>query len=84
MSPEDMSVEKMALDERKFLHDMSNQLVVAQGMTSFLIKALEKIEGVGTKEKERAEKIAKSVKNMVELVKDRRAFLHELSEEKAD
>ena len=28
----EMTVEQMALEERKFLHDLSNHLVVAQGI----------------------------------------------------
>lgn len=72
-------IEEMALAERKFLHDISNQLVVAQGMGSFLSKALSKNDSVGDKEKERIEKVMKSVKSMVEMVKSRREILHSLS-----
>lgn len=75
-----MTVEEMALLERKFLHDISNYLVVAQGMGSFLEKALKKNENVGEKEQERIEKINTAVKKIVEAVKERRALLHSLSE----
>ena len=44
-----MTIEEMALGERKFLHDISNQLVVAQGMSSFLSKALKENDTVGEK-----------------------------------
>jgi hypothetical protein len=79
MKTEDMTVEEMALEERKFLHDISNQLVVAQGMSSFLQKALDKNDSVGEKEKERMEKICKSVKKIVDIVKERRSTLHSLN-----
>ncbi len=81
MSEITKTVEEMALEERKFLHDVSNQLVIAQGMGSFLKKALDKNENVGEKEKERILKLEKAVKELVTLVKDRRALLHELSED---
>jgi hypothetical protein len=74
-----MTVEEMALGERKFLHDISNQLVVAQGMSSFLSKALKENDTVGEKEKERMEKVIKSVKSMIEMLKERRAILHSVS-----
>lgn len=81
MSDKQITIEEMALAERKFLHDVSNQLVIAQGMGSFLRKALEKNDGVGEKEIERIHKLEKSVKELVTLVKDRRALLHSLSED---
>lgn len=74
-----MTIEEMALGERKFLHDISNQLVVAQGMSSFLSKALKENDTVGEKEKERMEKVIKSVKSMIEMLKERRAVLHSVS-----
>ncbi|MCF8058217.1 MAG: hypothetical protein K9K67_02905 [Bacteriovoracaceae bacterium] len=79
MNLENMTVEEMALEERKFLHDISNQLVVAQGMSSFLQKALDSNDTVGAKEKERMEKISNSVKKIVDLVKARRATLHAIN-----
>jgi len=75
----EMTIEEMALGERKFLHDISNQLVVAQGMSSFLSKALKENDTVGEKEKERMEKVIKSVKSMIEMLKERRAVLHSVS-----
>ena len=80
MSNADMTVEDMAMGERKFLHDISNQLVIAQGMSSFLKKALDKNENVSEKERERMLKIEKSVKELITLVKERRALLHSLTE----
>lgn len=81
MAENELSVEEMAMAERKFLHDVSNQLVIAQGMSSFLKKALERNESITPKELERMGKIEKSVKELVNLVKDRRALLHSLTED---
>lgn len=81
MSDKQLTVEEMALAERKFLHDVSNQLVIAQGMGSFLRKALDQNPSVGDKEKERIQKLEKAVKELVTLVKDRRALLHSLNDE---
>ena len=68
--------------ERKFLHDISNQLVVAQGMGGFILKALKKREDSSEKEIERMEKSLNAIKNMVEMVQSRRQILHELSSDK--
>ncbi len=73
---EELTLEELMLEERRFLHDISNHLVVAQGMGSFLKKALESNENVGEKEKERCEKVLKAVKVIGELLKDRRDVLH--------
>lgn len=77
---EEVTIQDMALAERKFLHDVSNQLVIAQGMGSFLKKALDKNDAVGEKEKERLVKLEKAVKELVTLVKERRQILHDLSD----
>ena len=74
--------EEIILGERKFLHDVSNSLVVAQGMSGFLLKAIQKYEGMGEKEIERMEKIVASVRKISELVQSRRKVLHENSSDK--
>ena len=79
MSKEDMSIEQLALDERKFLHDISNQMVVAQGMSSIALKNLNKMEGVDPKVIERMEKATKAVNKMIELIKARRVVLHSVT-----
>lgn len=72
-------IDEIVLGERKFLHDVSNYLVVAQGMSSFLQKALTQNDGVGQKEKERLEKVVASVKKISEAVKERRDYLHSIN-----
>jgi len=72
---------EQVLEERKFLHDLSNQLVVAQGMGGFVQRALEKSDAVAAQELERLGKNLTAVKKMVDLVKSRRDELHKMSEE---
>lgn len=73
------SVEQMALDERKFLHDLSNQLVVAQGMGAIVHRGLVNSEvEVDPKIIERIEKGNKAVDKMIVLIKERRALLHQI------
>jgi len=74
-----MTVEQMALDERKFLHDISNHLVVAQGMGSIALRNVEKMDGIDPKTVERLAKSVKAVDEMIRLVKARRIVLHQHS-----
>ena len=73
------TVEQMALDERKFLHDLSNHLVVAQGMGSIAMRNIEKIEGVDEKTRERLGKSIHAVEEMIKLIKERRSLLHSMT-----
>jgi hypothetical protein len=77
---EEMSVEQLALGERKFLHDISNQMVVAQGMGSIALKNIKASEAeVDPKIIERLEKSNKAISKMIELIKARRTTLHTVS-----
>ncbi len=75
------NIEEMAMAERKFLHDLSNQLVVAQGMGNIALKKImsdpEQVidEGIVSK----LEKSLKAVDKMVVLVKERRTNLHSIT-----
>jgi hypothetical protein len=81
LSPEEF--QDIVMGERKFLHDVSNQLLVAQGMSSFLKKSFSKNpDMVGEKEVERLEKVIIAVKKIVEMVQERRERLHEVSDDK--
>lgn len=77
----EMNVEQMALDERKFLHDISNQLVVAQGMGAVVLRSLSEHEGEDLDPKivERMEKGNKAIDKMIKMIKERRQVLHSLS-----
>ncbi|MCB9060363.1 MAG: hypothetical protein H6622_02440 [Halobacteriovoraceae bacterium] len=61
--------------ERQFLHDISNQLVIAQGMGSFVLSTLEKQEDVDEKLLKRMEKSINAIEKMIQMVKDRRDVL---------
>ena len=77
---DDVTVEDLALGERKFLHDVSNQLVVAQGMGSIVLKKLTKTEEeLDPKVIERLEKTISAVDKMIKMVKERRNTLHSVS-----
>jgi hypothetical protein len=76
-----VSIEELVLAERKFLHDLSNKLLIAQGMSTFVSRRLAKNEGVEEKDLERCEKLMKSIKDMTSLLVSRREVLHQLSED---
>lgn len=74
------SIKNLVLDERKFLHDLSNKLLIAQGMSTFVTRKLSKSESAEDKDLERCEKLMKSIKDMTALLVSRREVLHKLSE----
>ncbi|WP_127715187.1 hypothetical protein [Halobacteriovorax sp. HLS] len=75
------TIEEMAMAERKFLHDLSNQLVVAQGMGNIALKKItsddDQIVDQGIIDK--LEKSLRAVDKMVVLVKERRTNLHSIT-----
>lgn len=76
-----MNIKEQIMDERKFLHELSNQLVVAQGMGSFVSRALVVGEVISEKEIERMQKTIGALERMIHMVRDRRETLHNLSQE---
>ena len=68
-------------EERKFLHDISNQLLVAHGMGSFVNKVLKEAYAEDSKEYQRSEKTMIAINKIIELVKDRRNLLHSESDD---
>ena len=82
MNLEKLTTKDMALSERKVLHDIANQLVIAQGMSSFLKRSLEKNEPLDLeKENDRVEKLMLSISKMMNIVTERREILYALSAE---
>ena len=75
------TVKEMALEERKFLHDLSNQLVVAQGMGNIALKKIitEDENQIDSNVLEKLEKSMKAVDKMIVLLKERRTTLHSVS-----
>lgn len=75
-----VTVEEMALNERKFLHDIANHIVVAHGMLSFVQKAAQESRTLEEKDVERIEKALSAIAKMSALLKERRAVLHSMSD----
>jgi hypothetical protein len=73
------TVEELALGERKFLHDIANHIVVAHGMSNFVLKTLKNNKPVEPKDVERLEKSIDAIMKMTELLKERRTILHSVS-----
>jgi hypothetical protein len=68
-------LEDVTAEERKFLHDISNHLVVAHGMATFAMKAIRDNPSVGEKEIERLEKSIIAINKITELLRERRSTL---------
>lgn len=66
-------------EEKKFLHDVSNHLLVAQGMGSFIDNVISEKFEEDTKEAQRSKKVMAALDKIIVLVKDRRDKLHEVS-----
>ncbi|MBY0414504.1 MAG: hypothetical protein K2Q18_10075 [Bdellovibrionales bacterium] len=64
-----------ALEERKFLHDISNHIVVAHGMATFALRGIKNNAAVEAKEIERLEKALEAINKMTEALRERRAVL---------
>jgi len=70
----DQQLTDLIMGERKFLHDISNQLVIAQGMGSFVLSALEREKANDPESKEliRIKKTVAAVDKMITMVRERR------------
>lgn len=80
MSEISAEVKAQVMSERKFLHDISNHIVVAHGMTTFVLREIKDNPTVNAKEVERLEKALDSITKMSEELKVRRELLHSMSE----
>lgn len=74
-----MTVEEMALEERKFLHELSNLLVVAHGMSTFVHQSLTEDPDAKMGDVEKMNKVVESMGKINRLVKNRRAVLHSVT-----
>lgn len=74
------AINEVLMEERKFLHDLSNHIVVAHGMATFVLKSIKENPNVEAKEIERLEKSVMAINKMTELLKERRAVLHSKAE----
>lgn len=73
----------MSSEERKFLHDISNPLTIAQGMVDSVIDSLEGVPGVDEKVHTRLEKAVKAMERMAAGIKERREVLIKRENDKA-
>jgi hypothetical protein len=74
------TVEELALGERKFLHDIANHIVVAHGMSSFVLKTLKDNKPIEPKDIDRLERSIEAVNKITALLKERRTLLHSISD----
>lgn len=79
MTDGEVTAVELALGERKFLHEISNKLIVVQGMSATVLKRVKSGEPFTEKEMIKLEKVLKAAEAMVELLQDRRATLMEVS-----
>ena len=75
MSDTNLTIEELALEERKFLHDISNHMSIAQGMVNIALKRM-KDNGVDEAIIEKQEKALNALMEQTRLMKARRALLH--------
>jgi hypothetical protein len=68
-------IKSTIVGERKFLHDISNHIVVAHGMATFALRGIKNNPNVEVKEIERLEKSIDAINKMTELLRERRAAL---------
>ena len=58
------------------MHDISNHIVVAHGMATFVLKTLKSDKPVEPKDVERLEKSIDAINKITQQLKERRALLH--------
>ena len=78
--PSGVTLEELVLGERKFLHDIANHIVVAHGMGNLVYKSLKEGSAQPEKEIERLERAIAAINKMTIALKERRHFLHSVSE----
>ncbi len=61
--------------ERTFLHDISNQLVVAHGMGHYVLDMIKESDDVDEKVKDRMQKVIASVDQIVLLIRKRQEIV---------
>ncbi len=65
--------------ERRFLHDLSNMLLISQGMSSFVRKKLNDDPTTDPALIEKLDKSIKAMDRMVDSIKEHRKLLHEIN-----
>lgn len=65
----------MVIEERKFLHDISNKLLIASSFAEFVNRYLQKLPEADEKIKQKQEKSFNAMKDMVEAVKSHKQMI---------
>ncbi len=65
--------------ERKFLHDLSNMLLISQGMASIVRKKLDAIPDIDEALLDKMDKSLNASDRMVECIKAHRGLLHSIN-----
>lgn len=63
------------VEERKFLHELSNNLSIGYGMTSIVLKKISPGEEISAKEYERLEKGVDAITRMIREIEERRIYI---------
>ncbi len=74
-----MAVESKNPEEREILHDISNQLVIVQGMSGLVLKAIKRKQVMGDKELDRMEKVLVATRSIAKMIQNRRNYLNSIS-----
>ena len=72
------SVEAMVTEDRKFLHDLSNKILVASGVSSYILKEVQDfgdspLEAKWSKYLDKFEKMARVMDDSIQLIRDHKA-----------
>lgn len=73
------TAKELAVGERKFLHDIANHILVANGMSGFVLRALKENRPIEPKDIERLERAIDAIGKMTALLKERRTLLHTIT-----
>lgn len=69
------------LVERRFLHDLSNMLLISQGMASFVRKKMNENLETDHALIDKLDKSLNAMDRMVECIKEHRQLLHSINDE---
>ena len=74
-----VSVEDLVLEEREFLHEVSNHTSIAHGMISIVLKKMKAGQDVDENILSKQQKAIDALNKQMKLMKDRRNLLHSRS-----
>ena len=79
-----MEIKEYITEERVYLHDVSNQIVIAHGMAGFVLTYLKKLENAEPKAIERLEKSINALNKIVNQTKLRRDHVKSIADKILD